>query len=789
MSGSNTAMTDDDLFGAAPAPDTHTPSAQSGGVTVYMGKQTPPPLPATSDADLIARAAVAEGDPNNPQSWQNIAGVIHNRMAASGMTASQVLSQPGQFESYANGHMQAVDPAAPAYQAASQAIAPVLSGAMKVPYDSFYNPTIVAQRGSTPPFAPSAGTTIGTQLFGTTTPGSLSPVEQAQWESLAGGASGAPPTTIATAPLPPVGQPALPPGVNYDAGHALLNGTALGFGNRMLAGVQAGKAEIGDLMNGAPIQNAMTGFGNYYDQAKTAYDQAQKSYATAHPIANGVATAVGNTASLIPLMAVGGEALAPVRAAMGPVGDFLAGEAGGSGSLGNRLVGLASRGAQGALAGGAGGVLTGAQDNRPLAEDAATGALGGAVLGSTVVPALGAAGRTAADIVAGLKGIHSDVTPEVAALADKAVNQYGIPLRSSQIRGVANPSMAIADSERLSVPGTGYGDNQAEQKAAFTKAVANTFGSNAEKLTPEAMQTAKTRIGGVFDRVANNTTIADTDPLLDRLGSIVHDAQQVLPDSQAAPLLKQVENIGSTIKDGQMSGSSYQALTQKGSPLDIAQNGPDLSMRHYAGQIRDALDDALEAHASPTDLADLQNARWQYKNLMTVKNLAAKAGVNGEISPALLNGAVNTSFKNRAFSGAGDLGELAQIGQTFMKEPANSQTAARAAYRVGSSLKPLVMGAAGAGDLAAMIHDPAHAMAIAGGTALAGAGLGAAKYGADAITGAYNLSPGIRSRLLDGALNPAPAFNPFARVVNDNAPLAGSLLLNRLVAPNTQVGQ
>jgi hypothetical protein len=35
---------------------------------------------------------------------------------------------------------------------------------------------------------------------------------------------------------------------------------------------------------------------------------------------------------------------------------------------------------------------------------------------------------------------------------------------------------------------------------------------------------------------------------------------------------------------------------------------------------------------------------------------------------------VNTSFKNRAFTGAGDLGELAQIGQTFMKEPPNSGT-------------------------------------------------------------------------------------------------------------------
>ena len=158
-------MPDSDLASVLGAPELAAPEP-AAPVAPQASAAPPPALPAEPDASLLARAAVAEGDQNNPESWRNIAGVILNRAQKSGQSVASVLSQPGQFEAYGNGHIQAVDPNSPAYKAALQTVQGVKPG--DVPYDSFYQPQIVAQRGSTPPFAPNQGTKIGTQLFGTT---------------------------------------------------------------------------------------------------------------------------------------------------------------------------------------------------------------------------------------------------------------------------------------------------------------------------------------------------------------------------------------------------------------------------------------------------------------------------------------------------------------------------------------------------------------------------------------------------------------------------------------------
>lgn len=446
----------------------------------------------------------------------------------------------------------------------------------------------------------------------------------------------------------------------------------------------------------------------------------------------------GNIVASAPLMAYGdaaGGALGAglIRAApeVAPAATFLAGKTGGNMLL--RAPSLATRGAiQGTEAAG----LTSAASDRPLENQLLHAAKAGAVLGVGVPAVLGAGSA--------LMASHGGaVAPEVANLADVALNKYGIPLRRTQLLGTADRNAAIHDSEMISQAGTGYAENHAAQHQAFTRAVAGTFGADADKLTPEVMSQAKNRIGGEFERVAQNTTITDTNHMQSELDRVLSDAQQVLPDSDAAPLAKQVENIKSAIKGGVLSGDSYQALTRNNSPLDRATESANSNIRHYAQELKGVLDDALTGAATPEDAQALGQAKWQYKNLMTVKNLAAKANVSGEISPTLLNGAVNTSFKNRAFTGAGDLGELAQIGQTFMKEPPNSGTAPRLADFLKRNL--LIGGGLGAGEgLALFNHDPGLAMKAAGGAAA----LGALRYGANAASGAFNRSPGVVNSLI-----------------------------------------
>ena len=403
----------------------------------------------------------------------------------------------------------------------------------------------------------------------------------------------------------------------------------------------------------------------------------------------------GQIAASLPAFATGGELLAPAAAglsaavpAAAPAANFAMGA-----YKGNKLLQLASRGTAGALQGGAAAGLTSSASDAPIGNQLKQGAEFGGILGGGA-PLLH-------DIGAGLysRVTGGGVSPAKAALADKAVNQFGIPLRGSQISN--SPFAHYLDSAVGKIPFSGMEGQNEAQRTAFSKAVAGTFGENADNLTPDVMSAARKRIGQVFDTVAAKTGVKDVPSLMQNLGNVVHEASQTLPEGSVTPLLKQVENIGSTVDPGtgQISGASYQALTRRGSPLDRAMNSSDSNIRHYAGEIKSALDDGLEASAAPEDLAALKQARLQWKNMRTVQDLASKAGIEGEISPALLLGAVKKSYKDMAYSGAGQIGDLAHIGQQFLKEPPSSGTGERQALYA-------MLGMGGEAGTEALLHNP-----------------------------------------------------------------------------------
>ena len=404
--------------------------------------------------------------------------------------------------------------------------------------------------------------------------------------------------------------------------------------------------------------------------------------------------------------------------------------------------------------------------------------VGGALLGGGTALAAPIAEKAAASI------FGNDLSPNVQSLAQTAVDKYGIPLRVGQIKGAAGDrGAAIADSNQIASSG-GTAANNAAQRSAFTRAIAGTFGSDADSLTPEVMQAAKDRIGGVMNDVGARNNIIDADGLMDRLKAIHYDASQVLPADDLSPISKQVERIGEEVdQTGQIPGETYQSLTQKGTALDRATESSNPNIRYYAQQVRGALDDAMQASLSPEDAQAFGQARWQYKNLMTVKNLAAKANVEGEISPTLLNGAVNTSFKNRAFAGAGDLGELAQIGQAFMKEPPQSGTAPRLMDMLKKN--PLLTGLGGLGEGYLLWSNPDLALKTAG----AAGATALAKMGLNASTAALNRSALMRNLYLSGGRAPGALGNALNTAGQIAAPTVVPLSVlgaNRLYQYNPQ---
>ncbi len=331
---------------------------------------------------------------------------------------------------------------------------------------------------------------------------------------------------------------------------------------------------------------------------------------------------------------------------------------------------------EGGAVGGAQGYLAGDGTNAQRLPGAAQGAKFGAMLGPGGEIA-GDAGRYVGNKLLGLA-----VSPETAALAKAARDNHGIDLRGGQIAD--SHFVKFMDSVLNRTPGTGYASKSAAQSAQFTRAVAKTFGEDADGLTPQVMARARKRIGDEFDRVGAATTIKDAAQLGTDLDVIVSEAGKTLPKSEVTILKGRLKDIKTAFKKDaagnlELSGESYQALTRKDTPLDRLTKSSDPNVRHYAQAMKDELLNAVQRNASVDDVAALKLARSQWAKMKTVEGLAEKAGPEGEISPALLLQAMRSNYDNLAYDGGGSLGELAKIGQRFLKEPPSSGTAERLA--------------------------------------------------------------------------------------------------------------
>lgn len=297
------------------------------------------------------------------------------------------------------------------------------------------------------------------------------------------------------------------------------------------------------------------------------------------------------------------------------------------------------------------------------------GALGGPVLAR----AYGAAQSALGDATLGR------LDPESAKLASSAVNKWGIPLSAPQMAGT--PGVAIASSALNRLPFSGAEGFAEKQSDAWNHAVASTIGEDATRLTPDVMNSARKRIGGYYDSVAANTNLNIDQKFADDLRDTMTEAAQTLQEQQLKPLVNQVQNIAGKIDPTAktISGATYQAITSQGAPLDRLIDSADPNVGYYANKLKKVLDGALARSASPADQDLLATADKQWASLKTIQPLAAKAPT-GQISPALLAGRVNANTGNgMAFGWGGDLGELARIGQRFLKEPGSSNTAERAA--------------------------------------------------------------------------------------------------------------
>ena len=292
------------------------------------------------------------------------------------------------------------------------------------------------------------------------------------------------------------------------------------------------------------------------------------------------------------------------------------------------------------------------------------------------------------------RSVAPKVNTQTATMAAKA-QELGIPLRPDML--TENKFARLVGDTLEKIPLSGSKADQ--RQVAFNQSLTKIIGGDetATRLTPDVFDNAMNRSGGKIGYIAEQTPIPIT-PDISKLFKDRIEAMKFETDSTARIVTNYVNELGSKSEYGVIDGTAFRKINSEiGRKM---RNTSDGDLKYALSQLQDDMQDALERSIkSPELLAELQDARRQYAIGKTIEPLVAKSKI-GDISPAGLMGAV-TSDKGKksmmARGRGGDLGDLAKIGQLFMKEPPSSGTAERGLIYGGllgggAAINPLVAG-------------------------------------------------------------------------------------------------
>lgn len=277
------------------------------------------------------------------------------------------------------------------------------------------------------------------------------------------------------------------------------------------------------------------------------------------------------------------------------------------------------------------------------------------------------------------QGALARLEPAARRLADRA-NDIGMRLGIGEIS--ENPMVRTIASQMERLPFSGARARADANQEAFNRAVGATFGAADDKITPEVFASAKGAIGGQFDDLSARNALTLSPDDVASLRRLLESAEQSGTSDAARMVRGQIQELLSKVRpDGTIPGSAYRQFDSAlGAKM---KSGGDPA--YYLGQIRDVIRGAMDNSISPVDQAAWRAARQQWASLKTVEPLVAKS-VDGDISAPLLMGRVTADGAGKARMAAGQggpLGELARIGQRYLKPAPNSGTADRLAVNLG----------------------------------------------------------------------------------------------------------
>lgn len=377
---------------------------------------------------------------------------------------------------------------------------------------------------------------------------------------------------------------------------------------------------------------------------------------------------------------------APQRIA-GTIGEFVGGGAGGKigtvAGAGSELAGMATEG----------------KASEPYAR------LAGAVLAPASVGAL--------------QKLVSPMAGQISPARQQAVET----LRSEGIQPTAGQVVGgtAAEKQLFREAATAAGRAKSDQALGdFTAAVMKRVGSSAQRATPDALEEAATRIGGVFNDVVEGVGVLPSRDNLISMNNALKAYKELAPKASAAPIFK---NVQKALNQAAVSGQPISADIVKTwrSTMSKLTKSSDAAMREAAIESLEAIDDAINASLiaarKPEAIAQLREARGQYRNLLAIEDAAKRTDVEGVLSPLQLRSALIKQGRRRYVQGKGDLGPITRAASDVLKPLPNSGTQQRLS---AGQMLPSAAGGTGAGLGAAGLGlDPLTATAVGAATAVA----------------------------------------------------------------------
>lgn len=353
----------------------------------------------------------------------------------------------------------------------------------------------------------------------------------------------------------------------------------------------------------------------------------------------------------------------------------------------------------------------------------------GGVLGGAI-PAVGAT-------IGGLKKAFTPTIRESAKPIIDLAKKYNVPLGIDDLTDSDFYKYLISEGRNLPFAKAGAGAQ--EQLKSFTKAIARSVGlDDVDNLSPANMDKAFTNAGTKFDALTKGKEFNVTNQAYDALAELDEAVKSGTYGAEGEKLFnKYFNDFVYAVKNEKMSGDTLASLRNKYARISRAGVNPEA--KTLAKDFENVLVDIIGEDAPEA----LRNAKYQYKNLIAIEPLAQKVQVDGYISPALLTNRVASTYKRNFTRGkAGELGELAMLGQAIKQTIPQSGSPSRTAARAVLGQAPLDLGMLAGGAVSPLI--PAAYF----GAKLGGIGLNRALQ-------SRNVNPALIGRLAGGTNLPA----------------------------------